>query len=253
MVLSPLVLLEHGAKHMDVATRERRTSRRMVSVLATLGLVAGMLLTFAPGAGAGVDKCQAKNLNASAKESPDLAALLATASAGDTIQVKGICVGTLRIDRSLTLVGMATKTVPQPTLDANGSGNRRRQRHPQRPDDHRRNTATTGGGIYNGGTLTLNDASSVSGNTADCCGGGIYNSGGILIMNDASSVSGNTADFGGGIYNGGTLTLNGSASVSGNTADGNGGGILNCGGSVSGATDGVNVYNNTPNNSADFC
>ena len=159
-----------------------------------------MLLTFAPGAGAGVDKCQAKNLNASAKESPDLAALLATASAGDTIQVKGICVGTFRIDRSLTLVGMATKTVPQPTLDANGSGNRRRQRHPQRPDDHRRNTATTGGGIYNGGTLTLNDA---------------------------SSVSGNTATTGGGIYNGG--------------------------GSVSGATDGVNVYNNTPNNSADFC
>jgi hypothetical protein len=80
-------------------------------------------------------------------------------------------------------------------------------------------------GIYNSGTLTINN-STVAGN--GCCGGsggGIFNGGTLTINN--STVSGNSASGGiangGGIFNGGTLTISNST-VSGNTAR-NGGGI----------------------------
>jgi hypothetical protein len=84
----------------------------------------------------------------------------------------------------------------------------------------------SGGGIYNRGTLTLNN-STVANNTAGANGGGILNRGNATLTN--STVSGNTANVdGGGIDNesGGTLTLNGST-VSGNTANNDGGGIDN--------------------------
>ena len=85
-----------------------------------------------------------------------------------------------------------------------------------------------GGGIYNSGTLTLNN-SIVSANTANY-GGGISNGGGIstltgtLTIND-SMIIGNSSGDGGGIYNTGILTINNST-VSANTAD-SGGGIHN--------------------------
>lgn len=119
------------------------------------------------------------------------------------------------------------------------------------------NTAYTGGGVANeGGALTLNDTSSVTGNTAESAGGGIaLNEGGTLTLNGSSSVSGNRSDdWGGGIYNfgnGAAVTLNDSASVIGNTADsdddasGTGGGIfVGCDGTLTGAVDGGNVNDN---------
>jgi len=93
------------------------------------------------------------------------------------------------------------------------------------------NQSSLGGGIYNDGTLTLNN-SIVSNNTATASnGGGIGNgSGGTLTLNN-STVSGNstTGDLwnspnGGGIYNDGTLTLN-SSTISNNSAAYIGGGI----------------------------
>jgi hypothetical protein len=95
--------------------------------------------------------------------------------------------------------------------------------------------AYAGGGIHNGinATLTLTN-STVSGNTADEVGGGIYNSGALTLTN--STVSGNTAanesGHGGGIRNGGTATLTlTNSTVSGNAAgySGDGGGIRNVG------------------------
>jgi hypothetical protein len=95
-----------------------------------------------------------------------------------------------------------------------------------------------GGGIYNTGTLTINNvtltANSVaSGNQAR--GGGIFSDGTLTINN--SAISGNTAagtyaGIGGGIYNSGTMTINDST-LSGNTASGAGaygGGISNLAG-----------------------
>src|SRR5208282_965965 len=71
-----------------------------------------------------------------------------------------------------------------------------------------------GGGIANGGTLTLSN-SAVSGNTGSYVGGGIYNYGTLTLTN--STVSGNSASYMGGIYNEGTLTLSNST-LSGNSA-----------------------------------
>jgi hypothetical protein len=103
-----------------------------------------------------------------------------------------------------------------------------------------------GGGLYNGGTLTVNN-STLSGNTAtsnyiyyytyDSFGGGIANYGTLTVNN--STLSGNTAStttpyyetFGGGIANYGTLTVSNST-LSGNTASGHssfGGSIANFG------------------------
>ncbi len=88
------------------------------------------------------------------------------------------------------------------------------------------NSASSVGGIYNYGTLTLTN-STVSGNSVSNNVGGILNQGTLTLSN--STVSGNSAsDDGGGIYNYGTLTL-GNSTVSGNSASYFGGGIFNYG------------------------
>jgi predicted outer membrane repeat protein len=86
--------------------------------------------------------------------------------------------------------------------------------------------ANAGGGIYNSGTLTLNQCT-VSGNSAGA-GGGIANNN-VLTLNQCT-VSGNSAltDNGGGINNIGYLTVN-ECTFSGNSCDVNGGGIYNTG------------------------
>ena len=90
------------------------------------------------------------------------------------------------------------------------------------------------GGIYNNcgspGHLTLND-STISGNTTDGAGGGIYNYGPATLNNTV--VSGNSASSGGGIFNNNyvSITLNNST-VSGNTANEYGGGIRDYSGTV---------------------
>jgi len=83
-----------------------------------------------------------------------------------------------------------------------------------------------GGGIYNGGTLTVTN-STLSGNSAVFDGGGIYNDGTLTVTN--STLSGNSAPSGdgGGIINHGTLTVTNST-LSGNSAT-SGGGVYNDG------------------------
>lgn len=90
-----------------------------------------------------------------------------------------------------------------------------------------------GGGILNGGTLTIN-TTTVSGNQAlgniasGGKGGGIYNAGTLTI--NRSTISGNTAALGqgGGIENYGTAAINNST-ISANTGGSYGNGILNAG------------------------
>jgi hypothetical protein len=108
--------------------------------------------------------------------------------------------------------------------------------------------------IQNHASFWMNGTSSVSGNAATTwSGGGIYNgSTGNMTMNDSSSVVGNsTVRGGGGVSNGGDLTMNGSSTITGNTADaddngvGGGGGIkVMCSGTLIGAVDGGNVNDN---------
>lgn len=61
-----------------------------------------------------------------------------------------------------------------------------------------------GGGVFlDGGSLTLNDGSTISGNSAAGWGGGVFAVlGSRLTLNDASTISGNTASQGGGLYHG---------------------------------------------------
>ncbi|MGH8566786.1 MAG: choice-of-anchor Q domain-containing protein [Gammaproteobacteria bacterium] len=83
---------------------------------------------------------------------------------------------------------------------------------------------TSGGCVFNGGTLALTH-STVAGNSAEGSGGGVHNSGILALAN--STVSGNSAGgSGGGLSNpdGGILTLTNST-VSGNSAGGSGGGV----------------------------
>jgi predicted outer membrane repeat protein len=85
-----------------------------------------------------------------------------------------------------------------------------------------------GGGISNGGTLTINKCT-ISGNSG-AYGGGILSDGTLTINN--STLSGNTAFFGGGIHNTGALVINNST-LSGNYTTGSinyGGAIFSTGG-----------------------
>ena len=89
-------------------------------------------------------------------------------------------------------------------------------------------SSSSGGGIYNAGTLTIN-RSTITGNTARF-GGGVTSAGTLTIMN--STLSSNTARSGGGAYigGGGDFTLTNST-LSGNSAsDGDGGGVYIGGG-----------------------
>ncbi len=82
-----------------------------------------------------------------------------------------------------------------------------------------------GGGVYNLGTLTLNN-SILSGNSVYYYGGGIYNEG-ILTLNNSTFYNNSSSGWdGGGLYNNGILKVSNST-FSYNTADYGGGGIYN--------------------------
>jgi hypothetical protein len=92
-----------------------------------------------------------------------------------------------------------------------------------------------GGGIYNGGEMTIMNSTvsqnRVLGLFGGGFGGGIYSSGWMLLIN--TTVSSNTANgvgggFGGGIYSSGWMLLI-NTTVSSNTANGVGGGIYSWG------------------------
>jgi hypothetical protein len=234
--------------------------RRMggVPILATLALVAVGLWAAAPAGAAGKKTCWVKNTTLAKSYGSAAGSVLQDAidkaGSGNNLEVRGLCIGNFTIDKSLTLVGVAKNGYPVAQLDGNQTGSVLSVYSSVTVTDltiTNGDTGTDGGGIFNddGGTLTMNGSSSVSGNTAGDDGGGIYNAG-TLTMNDSSSVSGNTASVdGGGIFNSGILTMNDSSTVSGNTSGNDGGGIFSCGALV-GASDasGGNVYDNDPNN-----
>ena len=170
------------------------------------------------------------------------------AAAGDTLIVKGTCIGTATITKDLTLRGVSSGPFVA-TLDGNGVG----------PvlsvtgtvvvaiDNLLVTNGTTGIAESFGGTLTVSH-STVSGNSgrgvfvhqdstltlnnstvsANEDGGIASDNGSILTLN-GSTVSGNTSSGAAGIFayngGGGTVTLNNST-VSGNTARGPGGGMF---------------------------
>ena len=115
-----------------------------------------------------------------------------------------------------------------------------------------------GGGVANTlGALTLNDSSTISGNTNPNNGGGILNESATVVLNDNSQVVGNVALLGGGIYNAGSssglgpasVTMNGVSKITGNTATGGqGGGVYSEPESTVTMNDSSSITGNIPDN-----
>ena len=163
--------------------------RRWVAVSVALALAGAGVVVVTPVAEAAppipVD-CSTMNLQTAMNE----------ASPGATLAISGICVGHFTIDgKALTLVrngntatldGGQTGTVLTITDGADVTLDQLTITHGA--------TADAGGGIYNGGTLTLNAGSSVIGNSAEFHGGGIYNFGILTGAVDGRDVRDNTPD-----------------------------------------------------------
>jgi hypothetical protein len=118
------------------------------------------------------------------------------------------------------------------------------------------NTATQGGGVSGGFTMT---GGTVSGNTATSNGGGVFANSGTFTMN-GGTISGNTADFGGGVCvtNTSIFTMTGGI-ISGNTSSTMGGGgvyaynnptFTKTGGTIYGDTDNIAGNGNATDNTA---
>jgi predicted outer membrane repeat protein len=168
-----------------------------------------------------------------------LSEAIAAAAPDDELTITGTCTGTYTLDKNLSLTGLVTRRYPTPTLDGGQAGSTLTVEGGV--------TATltnltlsggtgtappfisqfSGGGLYNGGTVTLVHVNVVGNNAFGGNGGGIFN-GGTIVLESQSVVSGNSSRRGGGIYNGGTATVRGSSIVTGNTAD-EGGGIYDSG------------------------
>jgi methionine-rich copper-binding protein CopC len=99
-----------------------------------------------------------------------------------------------------------------------------------------------GGGIYNNGTLNIENCT-IQKNTAYSSGGGIYNHGGTVTLNYSNIYNNTALDYGAGLYNNdySTATL-WNSNVYFNTAD-SGSGIYNHDGTVT--LNDSNIYNNT--------
>ncbi len=93
------------------------------------------------------------------------------------------------------------------------------------------NSAASGGAIGASGTITVTGGATISDNTAaGGQGGGIY-SVGSLSVNSATAITGNSALAGGGIWSDGNLSL-GDVTIANNSAAKTGGGVYNSSGSV---------------------
>ena len=225
--------------------------------------------------------------------SQSLGNAIAEAAPDDELTITGICTGTYTLDKNLSLIGLVTRRYPTPTLDGGHAGSTLTvvggvtatltnltltggtgfappfisQRY---GGGLRNGGAVTlahvnvvgntafggdGGGILNGGTIVLDRQSVVSGNSAGNNGGGIYNAG-TATVRGSSIVTGNAAEDGGGIWDSGTLSIDG-ASITGNSAALRGGGLLKVQGSSNGTAtltsatisnnravnDGAGIYN----------
>jgi predicted outer membrane repeat protein len=200
-------------------------------VLGALALAGAMVAGLAPAAGAAPPACRVKNPTQdtwfATSTGQALTRAIAAANPGDRLNVFGRCRGTFSVTEDLRIFG-ATNRLDPTVLD--GAGGESVLFVSERVTVTLTRLTITGGnaivrvggGIQNGGLLTLN-RSTVTGNRSATDGGGIYNYG-TLTLND-TRVTGNTAGGGGGgLFSEGVATLNRSR-VTGNRAA-SGGGIL---------------------------
>jgi hypothetical protein len=164
---------------------------------------------------------------------------IAEAAPDDELTITGTCTGTYTVDKNLSLMGLVTRRYPTPTLDGGNAGSTLTVGGVTATLTNLTLTGGTGfapplisqrygGGLYNGGTVTLVHVNVVGNTARGGNGGGILN-GGTIVLESQSVVSGNSSgNNGGGIYNAGTATVRGSSIVTGNAAE-DGGGIWDSG------------------------
>jgi predicted outer membrane repeat protein len=200
-------------------------------VLGAVALAVAMIAGLAPAAGAAPAACRVKNPTQdtwfATSTGAALTRAIAAADPGDRLNVFGRCRGSFSIDKDLRIFGNTNRQAPTVLDGAGAAGvlfvNERVTVSLTRLTITGGNaTVRVGGGIQNGGLLTLN-RTTVTGNRAASDGGGIYNYGTLTLNN--SRLTGNlSGGGGGGLFSEGQATLNDSA-VTRNTAA-FGGGIL---------------------------
>ncbi len=200
-------------------------------MLGAIALAGALVAGLTPAAAAAPPACRVKNPTQdtwfATSTGAALTRAIAAANPGDRLNVFGRCRGSFSIGKDLRLFGSTNRQAPT-VLDGAGTAgvlfvNERVTVTLTRLTITGGNaTVRVGGGIQNGGLLTLN-RTTVTGNRSATDGGGIYNYGTLTLNN--SRLTGNVAGGGGGgLFSEGQATLNYSA-VTGNTAA-YGGGIL---------------------------
>jgi hypothetical protein len=178
---------------------------------------------------AGRPECLVSN-ERTGQESKSLQDGIDAASSGDTLVVKGTCVGNSTITKNLRIKGVSNPAFGRATLDGDGLGTvvTIADVITVAINDLTigNGSANEGGGIFNWyGSVTLTD-SVVSGNRAPT-GGGISNRYGAVAVTNTTLI-GNTGISGGGIFSGGgTFALTDSIVTGNAAAAGEGGGIFN--------------------------
>ena len=203
-------------------------------MLGAVALAGALVAGLAPAAGAAPPSCRVKNPTQGTWFATQTGAALTrainAANPGDRLNVFGRCRGSFSIEKDLRLFGNTNRQAPTVLDGAGGTGgggvlfvNERVTVTLTRLTITGGNaTVRVGGGIQNGGHLTLT-RSTVTGNRSASDGGGIYNYGDLVLR--STRLTGNTAGGGGGgLFSEGQATLNDST-VTGNTAA-YGGGIL---------------------------
>src|SRR4051794_27875900 len=168
------------------------------SIIATLVVVVWVIVAGAPSAVAKPPSCAVSN-QGNHKDYGSLQAAVTAATPGDTLKVKGTCIGNTSIDRDITLEGAGN-----PTLDGNAqgrvltiAGGTTTIRHLTITNGK---TSASGGGIYVA-TAAVLDHVLVTGNAGGATGfgGGIEADLGSSLTLTHSTVSGNSAGSSGGI------------------------------------------------------
>jgi predicted outer membrane repeat protein len=174
--------------------------RSAVVVLGAVALAVAMVAGLAPAAGAASPACRVKNPTQdtwfATSTGAALTRAIAAANPGDRLNVFGRCRGSFSITKDLRLFGNTNRRTPTVLDGAGAAGvlfvNERVTVSLTRLTITGGNaTVRVGGGIQNGGLLTLN-RTTVTGNRATGDGGGIYNYG-TLTLNH-TTVSGNVPD-----------------------------------------------------------
>ncbi len=187
-----------------MASRKLRVPGHALTITAALSLAVGILVVSTPTAVGAQPSCAVSNTR-NHKGYSSLQDAVTAAKAGDTLEVKGTCVGNTTVDRDVTLSGVSNNAFPgTPTLDGNQAG---------RVLD------------ITAGTTTIRNLVITHGRTTGP-GGGIWIEAGASAAVFDSVVRNNTAGsdtFGGGIDVDGTSLLVVRSSVTGNSAGGSGG------------------------------